>query len=40
MQENNFAAYLFHQGTNYHAYEYMGVHRENGRAVFLSLIHI
>lgn len=34
MQENSLASYLFHQGTNYHAYEYMGVHRENGRVVF------
>ncbi len=34
MQENNLAAYLFHQGTNYHSYEYMGAHRENGRIIF------
>ena len=27
-------AYLFHQGTNYKAYEYLGVHKENGRYVF------
>ena len=31
---NNLPAYLFHQGTNYRAYEYMGVHRENGSYVF------
>jgi len=27
MQENTLAPYLFHQGTNYHAHEYLGVHR-------------
>ena len=31
---NNTAAYFFHQGTNYKAYEYLGVHFENGRYVF------
>ena len=31
---NNLPAYLFHQGTNYRAYEYMGVHKENGSYVF------
>lgn len=28
------AAYYFHQGTTTHAYDYLGVHRENGRYVF------
>ena len=28
------AAYLFHQGTNFHAYEYLGVHREGDSFVF------
>lgn len=28
------ASYLFHQGTNYHAYEYMGAHAEDGGFVF------
>ncbi|MGM9681455.1 MAG: 1,4-alpha-glucan branching protein GlgB [Eubacteriales bacterium] len=28
------AAYLFHQGTNYRAYQYMGVHRCEGGYVF------
>ena len=31
---DNAAAYFFHQGTNYKAYEYMGVHFEDGRYVF------
>ena len=31
---HNLPAYLFHQGTNYKAYEYLGVHKENGRYVF------
>ena len=33
---DNLAAYLFHQGTNYHTYEYLGVHRtgEGGCFVF------
>ena len=31
---NNLPAFLFHQGTNYKAYEYMGAHKENGRFVF------
>ena len=33
---NDLAAYLFHQGTNYHTYEYLGVHRieEGGGFVF------
>ncbi len=26
--EENLAAYLFHQGTNFHAYEYLGCHTE------------
>ena len=32
--KDNLPAYLFHQGTNYKAYEYLGVHRENGVYVF------
>ena len=28
--ENNFPLYLFHQGTNTKAYEYMGAHRIEG----------
>ena len=28
------AAYLFHQGTNFYAYEYLGVHFEGERVVF------
>ena len=34
MQDNSLPAYLFHQGTNYHAYEYMGPHNEDGALVF------
>ncbi|MBE6530787.1 MAG: 1,4-alpha-glucan branching protein GlgB [Ruminococcaceae bacterium] len=30
----NDALYFFHQGTNYRAYEYLGVHRENNVYVF------
>ena len=33
-ENNNLSAYFFHQGTNYRAYEYMGLHRENGHFVF------
>ncbi len=32
--ENNLAPYLFHQGTNYHAYEYLGSHKTNEGYVF------
>ncbi|MBQ4273823.1 MAG: 1,4-alpha-glucan branching enzyme, partial [Clostridia bacterium] len=28
------AAYLFHQGTNFQAYEYLGAHREGDKFVF------
>ncbi len=28
------APYLFHQGTNFRAYEYLGAHRENDRMIF------
>lgn len=28
------AAYLFHEGTNFHAYEYMGVHKTEGGYTF------
>ncbi len=31
---NNVPLYLFHQGNNAKAYEYMGAHRENGSVVF------
>jgi len=31
---NDMAPYLFHQGTNYAAYEYLGVHRIDGGYVF------
>ncbi len=31
---DNLAPYLFHQGTNYKTYEYLGAHRENGETVF------
>ena len=31
---DNLPAFLFHQGTNCKAYEYMGAHKENGRYVF------
>ncbi len=30
----NGAAYYFHEGTNYNAWEYLGAHRENGEYVF------
>lgn len=33
--KSNLAAYYFHQGTNYHAYEYMGVSRMKGGYSFL-----
>lgn len=33
-KDNNLPAYFFHQGTNYRAYEYMGVHKEDGHFVF------
>ena len=33
-KENNLAAYLFHQGTNYRAYDYLGVHSEGDRYAF------
>lgn len=32
--ENTLAPYLYHQGTNYQSYEYMGVHREEDGYVF------
>ena len=32
--ETNLAQYLFHQGTNYRAQEYLGVNKENGEYVF------
>ncbi len=33
-QKNDIAPYLFHQGTNYSAYEYMGVHKTERGYVF------
>ncbi|MBQ8309453.1 MAG: 1,4-alpha-glucan branching protein GlgB [Clostridia bacterium] len=33
-EHNDIAPYLFHQGTNYRAYDYLGVHREGDRIVF------
>ena len=32
--QKDIAAYLFHEGTNYNAHDYMGVHRESGGYVF------
>ena len=34
MSEQTMAPYLFHQGTNYHSYDYLGVHKEAGQYVF------
>ena len=34
MHCNDMAPYLFHQGTNYHAHEYLGVHRTEAGFVF------
>lgn len=34
MEQESLALYLFHQGTNYRAEEYMGVHREGEQYVF------
>ncbi|MBQ2308509.1 MAG: 1,4-alpha-glucan branching enzyme, partial [Clostridia bacterium] len=31
---NDMAEYLFHQGTNYRAYEYLGAHKTDGGYVF------
>ena len=35
----DFPLYLFHQGTNYNAYEFMGAHfiEENGKDIILNL---
>ena len=33
-EAGDLAPYLFHQGTNYKAYEYLGVHREGDRTLF------
>ncbi len=33
-KENDMASYLFHQGTNYTAYDYLGLHIEGAFAVF------
>ena len=32
--KTDLAAYLFHEGTNFHAYEYMGVHKTEGGYTF------
>ncbi len=34
MPKYELAAYLFHQGTNYRAYEFMGAHREGEKILF------
>ena len=34
MIQQDMAPYLFHQGTNYHAHEYLGVHRQEDEYVF------
>ncbi|MCI8589564.1 MAG: 1,4-alpha-glucan branching protein GlgB [Clostridiales bacterium] len=34
MRQDNVAAYLFHQGTNYKTYEYLGAHQENENMIF------
>lgn len=34
MQRNNLPAYLFHQGTNYQAYQYLGAHSQKDHIVF------
>ncbi len=33
-ETNDMAPYLFHQGTNFYAYEYLGVHKEDNGWVF------
>ena len=32
--DHSLASYLFHQGTNYHAYQYLGMHRTAAGVVF------
>ena len=34
VKQQDMAAYLFHQGTNFYAYEYMGMHFEGERVLF------
>ena len=34
MQQNDMAPYLFHQGTNFEAHAYLGVHKTEGGYVF------
>ena len=34
MKNNDKAQYYFHQGTNFHAQKYLGVHKEDGNYVF------
>ena len=33
-KEENPAAYLFHEGTNYRAYDYLGCHRDGEMNIF------
>lgn len=33
-KNDNLAPYFFHQGTSTHAYDYLGVHKEDGKYVF------
>ena len=33
-KEENPAAYLFHEGTNYRAYDYLGCHRDGETNIF------
>ena len=33
-RKNDMAPYLFHQGTNYYAYDYLGVHKTDEGFVF------
>lgn len=34
MEKNEYAEYLFHQGNNFFAYEYLGAHKDQGGIVF------
>ena len=33
-KDNTLAEYLFHEGTNYEAYKYLGAHLEGGYCIF------
>ena len=33
-KSNDLAPYLFHQGTNFRSYRYLGVHRTRGKWIF------